>query len=112
MAKTKTDYSSSVKPPPGSTYAVMSVGAFVGTSILMSIPLIGLVICIIWAFVNCSNENRRNFARAYFIFIIIGIVFSIIIFIVTTFFAASLGTYGGFTGMMGIFDLIRQFGGN
>ena len=63
-------------PQQGSYYAVMSVGAYVLASILMCIPLIGLVICIVWAFVSCNNINKRNYARAILIFMLIGLVLS------------------------------------
>ena len=59
------------EPPEGSPYAVMSTGGFVGSCILMNIPVIGWLICIIWACGGCKNRNRRNFARANLIFLAI-----------------------------------------
>ena len=105
MAKTN---SGSGKPPSGSSYAVMSVGAYVFASILMSLPIIGLIICIVWAFVSCSNENRRNFARACIVLMIIGIVFSLVIFLSITFFASKIAGFGGFGGLRGFFDMIKE----
>ena len=111
MSKTKTDSAySSVKPPPGSSYAVMSVGAYVIASILMSLPVIGLIICIIWAFVSCSNQNRRNYARACFIFMIIGVVFSLVTFLSIAWIASKLTMFDEYGGIKGIFNLLRKSG--
>ena len=109
MATRKTNSAyPSAKPPPGSSYAVMSVGAYVFASILMSIPFIGLVICIIWAFVSCNNLNKRNFARAYLIFMIIGIVFSLVFYLSITFFTSKLAMFGEFGGLKGFFDMLKE----
>ena len=60
---------------------VISVGGYVGTLILFSIPIIGWIICIIMAIV-AKNPNRRNFARAMLILIIIMIVISVIFYFI------------------------------
>jgi len=64
--------------PQGNHYAVMSVGSFVLASILMSIPVIGLIICLVWAFGGCKNINKRNYARAFLIFMLIGLVLCLV----------------------------------
>ena len=107
MAKTN---SGSGKPPSGSSYAVMSVGGYVLASILMSLPFVGLLICIIWAFVSCNNQNKRNFARAYLVLMLIGIGFSLLIFLSMTFLASRLATFGGYGGIRGIFDMMKNLG--
>ncbi|MDR0447846.1 MAG: hypothetical protein LBH07_04175 [Treponema sp.] len=84
--------------------SVMSVGSYVIAALLMSIPLIGLVICIVWAFFSCNNQNKRNFARACLIFVIIGIVLSLVFYSSTNSLMASLGTLGGFRG---VFDFLK-----
>ena len=65
------------QPPRISPYAVMSVGGYVGSAIFMSIPVIGWLICIIWACGGCKNRNRRNYARATLVFLVIGAVFAL-----------------------------------
>ena len=95
-------------PPYGSSYAVMSVGAYVGSSILMSIPVIGLIISLVWAFVSCSNQNKRNFARAYLIFLLIGIAISLLGFLSMIFLTSSIGIFGEFGGLKGFFDMLKQ----
>ena len=69
-------------PPAGSPYAVMSIGSYIGSSLLMSIPFIGFLICIIWACGGCKNYNRRNFARATLILSLIAVAIITIIMIV------------------------------
>ena len=68
------------QPSAGSPYAVMGVGSYVGASLLMSIPVIGWIICIIWALGGCNNRNKRNYARAVLIFMIIGVLVSFVIY--------------------------------
>ncbi|MCL1819144.1 MAG: hypothetical protein FWG36_00650 [Oscillospiraceae bacterium] len=64
-------------PLQGSPYAVISTGGFFGSIILMNIPIIGWLICIIWACGGCKNRNRRNFARANLIFLAIWAVLAL-----------------------------------
>ncbi len=59
----------------------MGTGAYIGYSLLFSIPLVGWIICIITAF-GGSNLNKRNFARAMLVFLIIGVIVSILLFVV------------------------------
>jgi hypothetical protein len=47
--------------------------------ILFAIPLIGWLACIVTAFA-AKNRNRRNFARATLVFLIVGVVLSIALF--------------------------------
>jgi hypothetical protein len=66
-------------PPHGGPYAVMSIGSFIGSSVLMSIPVSGWLICIIWACGGCKNHNKRNYARSILVFLIIGLIFYLLI---------------------------------
>ena len=68
-------------PAKGSRYAVMGTGAFFGLILLFCIPVIGWVACVIMAFAS-GNQNRKNFARAMLIFIIIGILLSVAVYFV------------------------------
>lgn len=56
----------------------MGVWAYVGSILLMSLPIAGFIIAIVWACGATSNPNRRNLARAMLILIAIGIVLSIL----------------------------------
>ncbi len=70
------------EPPHGSPYAVMGVGTYVGVTILFCIPIIGWLICIVWACGGCKNRNKRNYARAVLILTIIGVIIAVILSIV------------------------------
>jgi len=78
--------------PPlyGSPYAVMSVGGFVGAGLIMAIPVIGWLICVIWACGGCRNHNRRNYARAYLIFLVIFAVISFLLYLTISWLANTL----------------------
>ncbi len=69
-------------PPKGSKYALMSTGAFFGLMLLFSIPIVGWVACIIMAFAG-TGQNRKNFARAMLIFLLIGIALSVVVYFVS-----------------------------
>ena len=63
----QSDYSQS------SPYTVLSTWGFVGSLLLMAIPLVGFIITIVWASGGAYNLNRRNLARGYLILMGIGI---------------------------------------
>ena len=67
------------EPPPGSKYAPMSMGSYIGHSILFSIPVIGILACLFFAFAS-GNVNKKNFAKATLVFFIIGLVISVLIY--------------------------------
>lgn len=52
---------------------VLGTGAFFASILIMSIPVIGFFIQIIWAAGGTSSRNRRNLARAYLIFSLISL---------------------------------------
>ncbi len=69
-------------PPKGGKYGVMGVGAYFGCMLLFCIPVIGWVACVVMAF-SGANQNRKNFARAMLIFIVIGIALSVALYFVS-----------------------------
>jgi hypothetical protein len=79
-------------PPQSSPYAVISMGGYIGYMFLFAIPMVGWIICIIMAFVS-TNQNLRNFARATLVFLIIGLVFSVIMFFLSKW---AWGIVGGY----------------
>jgi hypothetical protein len=110
-------------PPYGSPYAVMGVGGYVGASILMSIPIIGWLVCIVWACGGCKNHNKRNYARAFLIFLIIGAVVGVAVYFLLNWLIggvtevmqqylneAGLDTSGGLGGIQGLLDALKQLG--
>lgn len=76
----------------GDRNAILSTGAYVGGMILYNIPVVGWLICLVTVFA-AKNQNRRNFARATLIFILIGIILSVALFFVFRFFSASILPY-------------------
>ena len=110
-----------VTPQKNANHAVMSVGAYIGTMLLFCIPLLGWLICLIMAFA-AKNLNRRNFARAMLVFLIIGIVISVICYFVFTWIWSNVIDYfnevvseatGGLTTELGGFsDLMDLINGS
>ena len=75
--------------------AVLSTVEWLGTLLVLIIPIVGLVVYIVWAFGSGGNIHRRNFCRAALILTVISIVLGLI----------STLAVGGFTRMA-----IRGFG--
>jgi hypothetical protein len=62
-----------------SSYDVLSSWGFAGSMIVMSLPIVGFIITIIWASGGATNLSRRNLARGYLILMGLGILFSIVL---------------------------------
>jgi amino acid transporter len=60
---------------------VVGTGGFIGAMLLFCIPIIGWIACIVMAFA-AKNRNRRSFARAMLVFMIIGVVLSVALYFV------------------------------
>lgn len=71
--------------------AVMSMGEWLITLIIMAIPCVNIIMYFVWGFGN-GNENRKNFCRAGLIIMAIGIVLSIILTVVMGASAAALAS--------------------
>ena len=75
-----------------SQYKPLGAWAYFGYELLFSIPFVGLILLIVFAF-NNDNINRRNFARSYFcVYLIVFIIF-VLIMIMAASFGASLGIF-------------------
>ena len=55
-----------------------SVGSWVLAIFLTGIPIVGFIYLLVLAFGGGASESRRNWARAQFIWMIIGIIVSVI----------------------------------
>lgn len=62
MASHFADYDAFNVPPE---FRPLSAWAYVGLSILFSIPIIGWIFLVVFCFSD-ANINRRNYARSYF----------------------------------------------
>ncbi|HEX3624741.1 MAG TPA: hypothetical protein VH280_04870 [Verrucomicrobiae bacterium] len=58
-------------------YRAVSVGNWILTFILLSIPLVNLIMLIVWAMGGTSYPSKKTFAQAYFV--ILGILFCLAI---------------------------------
>ena len=56
---------------------VMSVKEWIVTMLIMMIPVANIVMLFVWAFGN-GNENRKNYCRVQLIFMLIGVVLSVL----------------------------------
>ncbi|MBP8989498.1 MAG: zinc ribbon domain-containing protein [Clostridia bacterium] len=96
-------------PPPPQTYyqpqaaahpyadtSPMSVGQYLLTMILYSIPIVGLILMFVWAFGSQVNLNKKNLSRAILILTLIGVVLSIIFSSVLIGFFSSLFSSGNY----------------
>ena len=71
--------SADVPPPKGGRYSVMGIGSFMGSLFLLSLPIAGFIIMIVWACGGCQNQNKRNLARAMLIWFGIGVVLTVVV---------------------------------
>ncbi len=55
----------------------LTVGDYFVMLLISLIPVVNLIMLLVWGFGN-SNLNRRNYARAQLIFVVIGIVLGIV----------------------------------
>ena len=62
-------------------YPDESVGSWMLTLFVCGIPVIGVIYLLVLAFGSSAAPSKRNFARAMFIWQIIGVVATILIFV-------------------------------
>jgi hypothetical protein len=74
---------------------VVRVGEWVITILLLAIPIVNLVLLFVWGFGGGANPNKANFAKASLIWMVIGIVLTIIFY--TIFGAAMLAMMSGYS---------------
>lgn len=61
-------------------YKPISAWGYVGYQLLFSLPIIGIIMLLVFAFGD-GNVNLKNFARSYLLFLLIGIILSAIVLI-------------------------------
>ncbi len=77
-------------PPKGSKYEPISTGGYIGIMLLLCIPIVGIILCIVWAFGGCRKVNKRSLARASLIMMAIGLVLGMIFSLIAGAFAKSI----------------------
>ena len=97
---------------PDPANKVVSTGTYFGLMFLFSLPIIGLIACIIMAFVP-KNKNLKNYARAMLIWTVIALVVAGLLFALFSVLAGSVMSYfeqftqGGDSG--GLFNQFNEF---
>lgn len=97
--------------PPKGRYGVVGTGYFFGMMFLYAIPIVGWLVCIVMAFAS-KNENKKHFAKAMMIWLIIGIVLSVVGYFVFRWLGGMITDYinAEFGGQFGdLQDLLEQF---
>lgn len=61
----------SVVPPVDKSSEPLKTSAFVGYLLLLTIPLVGFILAIVWGLSSEGNLNRRNLCRAFLIITLI-----------------------------------------
>ena len=61
------------------------VGAwgYVGTDIVLAIPLVGLIMFFVWAFSSKTNKARKSYVRSKFIWFVISLILSVVATVLT-----------------------------
>ena len=85
-------------PDKRGPYGVMGVMSYIGFGILYALPLIGWLFCLIMAFA-LKNRNKRNYARATLIFMLVGLAVAVLAYIALGWVAEVIVEYyGGVSG--------------
>ncbi len=64
--------------PPTQETQVVSLKEWIISILLLAIPIVNIIMLFIWAFGGGTNPSKSNFAKAYLIWAVIGIVLSIL----------------------------------
>lgn len=97
---TQPQYNNYSAAPATNTAPVMSIGSYILTFFLLSIPIVGLIMFFVYAF-DTTNLNRRNLVIAQFLWGLICSVAAFLLFIVffsalSELFYSSFGGYSGY----------------
>ena len=71
-----------VKPSIPSEYEPVSIGAYIGYTLLFGIPCVGLIAALIIAFGGNKKISLKNYAKAYLIMLLIAVVITILVTVV------------------------------
>lgn len=66
-------------PRQGSEYEPISTGGYIGIFLLLSIPVVGFILSIVWACGGCQKINKRNLCRAMLLWTLIAVIIASII---------------------------------
>lgn len=75
----------------------VSLGDWMITLLILCIPLVGIIMLFVWGFADGTHPSKRNFCRAYLIWMLIGLVL-FVLFLIMGGMAALMGSrLGGAT---------------
>jgi hypothetical protein len=74
----------------------LTVGQWVGTLLLLCIPIVNLILLFVWGFSEDTNISKKNFAKAYLIMMAIGVGISILLGILFFIFALAIAGSAGY----------------
>jgi hypothetical protein len=116
-------YASDTPPPKGNKYAAISTGGYIGMMILFAIPIVGWLACIIMA-LAAGNRNRRSFARATLVFLIVSAILAMALYFMFQWVweaaqeyiqqygsGATGGQVTDFNGLKDFFDIFKRLNG-
>lgn len=72
----------------------VSLGDWMVTLLILWIPLVGIIMLFVWGFADGTHPSKRNFCRAYLIWLLIGIVI-FVLFVIMGGMAALMGARMG-----------------
>lgn len=72
------------------TYKPVTLGDWMLTYFLLSIPLVNIILIFVWAFGNNTPVSKANWAKALLIWSLIGIVIYVLLFFVIGIGAAAI----------------------
>ena len=67
------------KPPIPTQFQPISMWGYFGYELLFSIPCVGLILLLVFAFGGTQNVNLKHFARSHFCFMIVVVVLMLIL---------------------------------
>ncbi len=67
------------QPIPENYSETVSVGEWVGTTLLLMIPLVNLILIFVWAFGGGTKKSKSNYFKAYLLIMLILIGVSVVV---------------------------------
>ena len=74
-------------------YRPLGAWAYIGYSLLFSIPILGFIFTVVFSF-SGANYNRRNYARMHLILTILAVIFLLVMYFTGVLSQALTNTYG------------------
>ncbi|MBR4866832.1 MAG: hypothetical protein IKU11_09095 [Clostridia bacterium] len=83
-----------IKPVIPPEYKPLSPWAYFGYNLLFSIPLVGFICLLVFAFGGGNNVNLKNYARSFFCSLLLALILAIVAVVLVT----ALGVTGAVLG--------------